>query len=140
MDLVQVSPTFDLYDKDWPIRTYQEQYPPAKTVFHEDFPDGRTGMILDSIVSGGCIISGAKIERCVLSPDVKIDSHSEIYDSIIMESARIGMNVKIRQAIIDKSVNIPNNMDIGYNQEKDSKHFTVTKKGIVVVRKEMPLI
>ncbi len=140
MDLVQASPEFNLYDKDWPIRTYQEQYPPAKTVFNKTIPEGRTDMILNSIVSGGCIINSAKVEGCVLSPDVRVDSNSEIYDSIIMESVRIGKNVKIRKGIIDKSVNIPDNMAIGYDLEEDSKHFTVTKSGIVVVRKEMQLI
>jgi len=139
LDLVQISPIFNLYDKDWPIRTHQEQNPPAKTVFHEDTPGGRTGMVLDSIVSGGCIISGAKIERSILSPDVRVDAHTEIYDSIIMESVRIGKNVEIRKAIIDKSVDIPDGMSIGYNHREDSKHFTITEKGIVVVRKEMHL-
>jgi len=139
MDLVQTSPIFNLYDKEWPIRTFQEQYPPAKTVLHEESPGGRTGMVLNSIVSGGDIISGAKVERCVLSPDVRVDSLSEIYDSIIMESVRIGKNVKIQKAIIDKSVDIPDNMSIGYDLKKAAKHFTVTEKGIVVVRKEMSL-
>ena len=140
MDLVQESPEFNIYDKDWPIRTYKAQYPPAKTVFNKNLPDARTDMILNSIVSGGCIISGAKVEGCVLSPDIRVGSNSEIYDSIIMESVRIGQNVKIRKAIIDKSVNIPDNMNIGYDREEDSKHFTVTDSGIVVVRKEMHLV
>jgi glucose-1-phosphate adenylyltransferase len=140
MDLVQESPEFNLYDKDWPIRTHQEQNPPAKTIFKKTLPEERTDMILNSIVSGGCIISGAKVEGCILSPDVRVDTNSEIYDSIIMESVRIGENVKIRNAIIDKSVNIPDYMSIGYNREDDSKHFTVTDSGITVVRKEMHLI
>ena len=140
MDLVQESPEFNLYDKDWPIRTHQEQNPPAKTTFKKTLPEERTDMILNSIVSGGCIISGAKVEGCILSPDVRVDTNSEIYDSIIMESVRIGENVKIRKAIIDKSVNIPDYMSIGYNREDDSKHFTVTDSGITVVRKEMHLI
>ncbi len=140
MDLVQESPEFNIYNKDWPIRTYKAQYPPAKTVFNKNLPDARKDMILNSIVSGGCIISGAKVEGCVLSPDIRVGSNSEIYDSIIMESVRIGQNVKIRKAIIDKSVNIPDNMNIGYDREEDSKHFTVTDSGIVVVRKEMHLI
>ena len=140
MDLVQESPEFNLYDKDWPIRTHQEQNPPAKTTFKKTLPEERTDMILNSIVSGGCIISGAKVEGCILSPDVRVDTNSEIYDSIIMESVRIGENVKIRKAIIDKSVNIPDYMSIGYNREEDSKHFTVTDSGITVVRKEMHLI
>ena len=140
MDLVQESPEFNLYDKDWPIRTHQEQNPPAKTIFKKTLPEERTDMILNSIVSGGCIISGAKVEGCILSPDVRVDTNSEIYDSIIMESVRIGENVKIRKAIIDKSVNIPDYMSIGYSREKDSKHFTVTDSGITVVRKEMHLV
>ncbi len=140
MDLVQESPEFNLYDKDWPIRTHQEQNPPAKTTFKKTLPEERTDMILNSIVSGGCIISGAKVEGCILSPDVRVDTNSEIYDSIIMESVRIGENVKIRKAIIDKSVNIPDYMSIGYNREDDTKHFTVTDNGITVVRKEMHLI
>ena len=140
MDLVQISPEFNLYDKDWPIRTYKAQYPPAKTVFNRDLPDGRADMILNSIVAEGCIINGAKVEGCVLSPDIRVEPHSEIYDSIIMEGVRIGRNVRIRKAIIDKSVKIPDNMSIGYNREEDSKHFTVTDSGIVVVRKEMHLI
>ena len=140
MDLVQESPEFNLYDKDWPIRTHQEQNPPAKTTLRKNIPEERSDMILNSIVSGGCIISGAKVEGCILSPDVRVDTNSEIYDSIIMESVRIGENVKIRNAIIDKSVNIPDYMSIGYNREYDSKHFTVTDSGITVVRKEMHLI
>ena len=140
MDLVQISPEFNLYDKDWPIRTYKAQSPPAKTVFNRDLPDGRADMILNSIVAEGCIINGAKVEGCVLSPDIRVGPHSEIYDSIIMEGVRIGRNVRIRKAIIDKSVKIPDNMSIGYNREEDSKHFTVTDSGIVVVRKEMHLI
>ena len=140
MDLVQASPEFNLYDKDWPIRTHKKQYPPAKTVFDKNIPDGRTDMILNSTISEGCIIIGAKVEGCVLSPDVRVDSNSEIYDSVIMESVRIGKNVKIRKAIIDKYVNIPDNMKIGYNLEEDTKHFTVTSSGIVVVRKGMHLI
>ena len=80
------------------------------------------------------------MEGCVLSPDVRVDSNSEIYDSVIMESVRIGKNVKIRKAVIDKYVNIPDNMKIGYNPEEDTKHFTVTSSGIVLVRKGMHLI
>lgn len=139
MDLVAVDPIFNLYDKDWPIRTYQEQYPPAKTVFAESYNGERMGIALNSIVSAGCIISGARVERSVLSPDVRIDCYSEVYDSIVMEHVRIGKHVKIRRAIIDKSVNVPDGMTIGYNIEEDAKRFTVTEKGIVVVPKEMPL-
>ncbi len=140
MDLVQLSPEFNLYDKDWPIRTYKAQYPPAKTVYKKDFPGERTDMILNSIVSDGCIISGAKVEGCVLSPEVRVGPNTEIYDSIIMEDVRIGESVKIQKAIIDKSVKIPDNMKIGYDREEDSNHFTITDSGIVVVRKEIQLM
>lgn len=140
MDLVQVLPIFNLYDKCWPIHTYHEQLPPAKTVFAESFPGGRCGMVLNSLVSNGCIISGARIEGSVISPDVRIDSHSEVIDSIVMEGVRIGKNVKIRKAIIDKSVTIPDGKQIGYNLEEDAKQFAVTKKDVVVVHKEQPLL
>lgn len=139
MDLIAVDPLFNLYDKDWPIRTYQEQFPPAKTVFAEEHNGGRMGVALNSILSVGCIISGARVERSVLSPDVRVDCYSEVYDSIIMEHVRIGKHVKICKAIIDKSVNVPDGMTIGYNAEEDSKRFTVTEKGIIVVPKEMSL-
>lgn len=140
MDLVQVEPIFNLYDKYWPIRTYHEQLPPAKTVFSESFPGGRCGMVLSSLVSNGCIISGARIERSVLSPDVRIECHSEVLDSILMKGVRIGKNVKIRKAIVDKSVIIPDGMQIGYNLGDDAKQFTVSEKGIIVAHKEMPLL
>ncbi|MBI4222069.1 MAG: glucose-1-phosphate adenylyltransferase [Planctomycetes bacterium] len=140
MDLVQIDPVFNLYDKGWQIRTYHEQLPPAKTVFSESFPGGRCGRVLDSLVSNGCIISGAHVERSVLSPDVRIDSYSEIYDSILMEGVNIGKNVKIRKAIIDKSVSIPDGKSIGYNLEEDAKQLAVTEKGIVIAHKEMHLL
>jgi ADP-glucose pyrophosphorylase len=140
MDLVQVEPIFNLYDTSWPIRTYYERYPPAKTVFSELFPGGRCGMVLNSLVSNGCIISGARVEKSVISPNVRIEDHSEVYDSIIMDGVRIGKNVKIRNTIIDKSVIVPDGKQIGYNPEEDARQFTVTEKGIVVVPKELPLL
>lgn len=140
MDLIQIEPVFNLYDKCWPIRTYHEQFPPAKTVFSELFPGGRCGMALNSLVSNGCIISGAHVERSVISPNVRIETHSEVYDSIIMEGVRIGKNVKIRNTIIDKFVAVPDGKRIGYDPEEDARQFTVTEKGIVVVPKKLPLL
>ena len=90
MDLIQIDPIFNLYDTSWPIRTYHKQFPPAKTVFSELFPGGRCGMVLNSLVSNGCIISGARVERSVISPNVRIENHSEVYDSIVMEGVSIG--------------------------------------------------
>ncbi|MBI3323959.1 MAG: glucose-1-phosphate adenylyltransferase, partial [Candidatus Omnitrophica bacterium] len=114
MDLVQVTPLFNLYDRSWPIRTYHEQWPPAKTVFADE-ATGRLGTVLDSLVCNGCIISGGKIQRCVLSPNVRINSFSEVYDSILMESVEVGRYAKIRRAIIDKDVVIPRYAQIGYD-------------------------
>lgn len=140
MDLVQIDPVFNLYDKEWPIRTYHEQLPPAKTVFSESFPGGRCGRVLDSLVSNGCIISGAHVERSILSPNVRIDNYSEIYDSILMEGVNVGKNAKIRKAIIDKSVSIPDGKQIGYNVEEDAKQLAVTENGIVIAHKEIHLL
>ena len=140
MDLVQVDPIFNLYDNNWPIRTYHEQLSPAKTVFTELFPGGRCGTVLDSLVSNGCIISGARVERSILSPNVRIDNYSEVIDSILMAGVRIGKNVKIRKAIIDKSVIVPDGKHIGYNLEADAKQFVISEKGVVVAHKEMPLL
>ncbi len=137
MDLVAVDPIFNLYDRDWPIRTFHEQFPPAKTVLSNG---EMTGVALNSLLSPGCIISGAKVIHSVLSPDVRIEIGSEVIDSVVMDSVRIGKNVKIKRAIIDKGVVVPDDTLIGYNLEEDRKHFTVTDKGIVVVPKEMPII
>jgi len=135
MDLVQVDPVFNLYDKAWPIRTYQEQHPPAKTVFSGEEITGRVGLVLDSIVCGGCIVSGGRVQRSILSPNVRINSYSHVSDSILMEGVNVGRYAKIRRAIIDKDVNIPQGMVIGYNPEEDRKRFHVSESGLVVVAK-----
>ena len=137
MDLLAVDPLFNLYDRDWPVRTFQEQFPPVKTVLSNG---EMKGMALNSLVSPGCIISGASVIHSVLSPDVRIEIGSEVIDSVVMEGVRIGKNVRIKRAIIDKGVLVPDNTPIGYNPEEDRKHFTITDKGIVVVPKEMPFI
>ena len=139
MDLVTVDPLFNLYDQEWPLRTYQGQYPPAKFVFAQDYQGGRMGVALDSMVSGGCIISGARVQNSVLSPDVHVQDHSEVRDSIVMEHVRIGEHCKIRRAIIDKDVVIPPKTEIGYDLESDRKRFHVTESGLVVISKGMKL-
>jgi glucose-1-phosphate adenylyltransferase len=134
MDLVQVNPLCNLYDTEWPIRTYHEQWPPAKTVFADE-ATGRMGTALESLLSNGCIISGGKVQRCVLSPDVRVNSFAEVEDAILMEHVDVGRYAKIRRAIIDKDVRIPRYAEIGYSSEEDRRRFHVTESGIVVVGK-----
>ena len=135
LDLAAVEPLFNLYDKNWPIRTYQGQYPPAKFVFAQEHKGGRMGVALDSTVSGGVIISGGRVQNSVLSHDVRVNSYSEVHDSVIMERVDIGRHCRIKRAIIDKDVKIPSGTVIGYDPEEDKKRFTVSPGGIAVVAK-----
>ncbi len=135
MDLVSVDPQLNLYDRAWPIRTYQSQNPPAKFVFAQEEKGGRLGIALDSIVAHGCIVSGGRVQNSVLSPNVRVNSYSEVHDSILMENVEIGRHCRIRKAIIDKDVVIPPKTEIGYNLEQDRKRYHVTPSGIVVIAK-----
>lgn len=135
MDLVAVDPLFNLYDQNWPIRTYQMQVPPAKFVFAQDYQGGRMGVALDSIVSGGCIISGSRVQNSVLSPNVIVHDHAEVRESVLMENVVIGERARIRRAIIDKDVVLPPKIEIGYDPEADRRRFTVTESGLVVISK-----
>lgn len=136
MDLVSVSPVFNLYDKDWPIRTHQRQYPPAKFVFGEP---GRTGTAVDSIVCPGCILSGGIVRKSVLSPDVRVNSYTEVDASIIFSHVNIGRHCRIRNAIIDRDVHIPEGTIIGFDPEEDAKNYVVTESGITVVTRDYSL-
>ncbi|MBI3895632.1 MAG: glucose-1-phosphate adenylyltransferase [Acidobacteria bacterium] len=132
MDLVAVSPIFNLYDRDWPIRTLQDQNPPAKFVFAQQ--DGRMGVALDSIVSHGCIVSGGRVVQSVLSPGVRIRSYSEVDRSILFSGVDVGRHSRLRKCIVDREVQIPENIYIGYDLEQDrARGFTVTESGLVVV-------
>ena len=135
MDLVAVDPVFNLYDKEWPIRTYQDQFPAGKTVFSGEEVAGRVGLVLDSLMCGGCIVSGGRVQRSILSPNVRINSYSQIYESILLEGVNVGRYAKIKRAIVDKDVVIPQGMVIGYDLEEDKKKFAVSDTGIVVVAK-----
>ena len=135
MDLVKVTPEFNLYDKDWPIRTYQEQFAPAKTVWSGEENKARIGQAINSLIANGCIISGGLVKNSILSPAVRINSFSKVYDSIIMEGVDVARFAKIRRAIVDKDVKVSQGAAIGYNLAEDRKRFTVTKLGIVVVPK-----
>jgi len=139
IDLIAVTPVFNLYDKDWPIRTYQGQNPPAKFVFAQEEEGGRLGVALDSIVCGGCIVSGGRVQSSVLSPNVRVNSYADVRDSVILENVEIGRYCKIQRAIIDKDVKVPPKTVIGYDREDDKKRFSVTESGVVVVSKEMRL-
>ncbi len=134
MDLVQIVPKFNLYDRIWPFRTYQEQFGPSKTVFVQQ-DNNRVGMALNSLVSNGCIISGGKVQASILSSNVRINSFSEVTDSILMEGVDVGRHSMIRRTIIDKNIKIPPKSEIGFDMEKDRKRFHVTASGIVVIPK-----
>ena len=133
MDLLDVQPEFNLYSNEWPIRTFNYNYPPAKFVWEES---ERIGMATNSLVSEGCIISGGQISRCILSPNVRVNSFSVIRESIIMEDVNIGRHAEIKKAIIDKYVDIPPYTKIGFDKEEDlARGFYVTETGITVVPK-----
>lgn len=131
MDLVSVSPVFNLYDAHWPIRTYQRQYPPAKFVFAQE--GRRMGIAVDSIVSSGSIVSGGRVTNSVLSPDVRVNSYTEVESSILFSHVDIGRYSRIRRAVIDRHIHLPERTEIGYNLEEDRKKYHVTETGIVVV-------
>jgi glucose-1-phosphate adenylyltransferase len=133
MDLCGVDPEFNLYDPEWPMRTYQPQAPPAKFVFAEK---SRRGEALDSIISPGCIISGSRVEGSVLCPNVRVHSYGVIEQSMLMPGVRVGRHARIRRAIIDRDVLIPRGAVIGYNPEEDRKRHTVTDLGVVVVTED----
>lgn len=135
MDLVSVDPLLNLYDKDWPIRTYEYQHPPAKFVFAQEFKGGRLGIALDSIVCDGTIISGGRVQNSVISANVRINSWADVRESILMENVEIGRYARIRRAIIDKDVYIPNETVIGYDSKKDQESFHISPNGIVVIPK-----
>jgi glucose-1-phosphate adenylyltransferase len=135
MDLVSVDPLLNLYDRAWPIRTYQAQNPPAKFVFAQEKKGGRLGTALDSIVGHGCIISGGRVQNSVLSQNVRVNSYSDVRDAILMENVEVGRHCRIRGAIIDKDVSIPPGTEIGYDKEADRKRFYITPSGIVVIAK-----
>jgi len=136
MDLISINPEFNFYDLSWPMRTYQYQFPPAKTVSHEGERVGRT---LNSLVCDGTIVSGGLVERSLLGPNVKVNSFSYVTDSIIMNNCNVGRHARIRRAIIDKNVVIPEGYEIGFDLEGDKKKFTVTESGIAVIAKNQVL-
>jgi glucose-1-phosphate adenylyltransferase len=129
-----VNPEFNLYDPEWPLRTYQPQAPPAKFVFAEE--GRRCGQALDSIISPGCIVSGSRISGSILCPNVRVHSFCDIDRSILMPGVRVGRHARLRHVIVDRDVFIPRGAQIGYNLDEDRRRHTVTDQGIVVVTRD----
>lgn len=133
MDLVSIHPVFNLYNYDWPIYTSYGPYPPAKFVHGQH---GRVGEALNSAVSPGVVISGARVNSSVVSPDVHVHSYTEIDTSVLLDGVEVGRNCRIQRAIIDKNVNVPDGTSIGFDREHDlARGFTVTESGLTVVGK-----
>ncbi|HZJ81379.1 MAG TPA: glucose-1-phosphate adenylyltransferase [Guyparkeria sp.] len=134
LELIGVQPDLNLYDTEWPIWTYQEQLPPAKFVFDED---GRRGMAIDSMVSGGCIISGAVVRHSLLFSNVVVNEQAYVEDAVILPNVQVGEGAEIRRAVIDKGCVIPAGMRIGVDPEADRERFTVSAGGVVLVTPKM---
>lgn len=139
MDLVAVEPVFNLYDKHWPIRTMAQQLPPAKTVFAQEEPGGRLGIVLDSLISGGAIVSGGRVERSILGPEVRVNSYAKVADCVLMDGVDVGRHARIAKAIVDKGVRIPPHFVVGEDPDDDRKRFLTTPGGVVVIPREARL-
>lgn len=134
LELIGVTPELNLYDMDWPIWTYQEQLPPAKFVFDDE---DRRGMAVDSMVSGGCIISGATVRHSLLFSNVVVNSYAEVHESVVLPNVEVGRYSRIRKAVIDKGCRIPEGTVIGEDPTEDARRFHVSPGGVVVVTPEM---
>jgi glucose-1-phosphate adenylyltransferase len=134
MEMTKVVPDLNIYDKHWPIWTYQEQLPPAKFVFDDE---DRRGTAVDSLVSGGCIISGSRVVHSILFSDVHVQCFSQVEDCVILPKVRIGENVVLKRTIVDRGCEIPDGFKVGLDLEEDRKRFYVSEKGIVLITPEM---
>lgn len=134
MELTKVVPDLNMYDQEWPIWTYQEQLPPAKFVFDDE---DRRGMAIDSLVSGGCIISGSTVRRSLLFSDVHVDSHCNIEDSVLLPKVHVGNHVTLKRVIVDKGCRIPDGLEVGVDPAEDRKRFHVSPKGVTLITPEM---
>lgn len=135
MDLVSIDPIFNLYDQAWPLRTLPRQLPPAKTVFVQDEPGGRTGTVLNTAVCGGVIVSGGRVERSILGPVVRVNSFARVTDCVLMDGVQVGRHARLTRTIVDKGVVIPPGFVVGENIEEDRARFTVSDHGVVVIAK-----
>jgi len=134
VELVHVAPELNIYDREWPIWTYQVHSPPAKFVLDED---GRRGMAINSVVSGGCIISGSTVRGSLLFSDVRVDEHSVVEDAVVLPRVEIGKGCHVRRAILDEGCQVPDGMQIGLDRNADAQRFHVTDKGVALVTADM---
>jgi glucose-1-phosphate adenylyltransferase len=134
IEMTKVTPDLNMYDEDWPIWTYQEQLPPAKFVFDDE---DRRGMAIDSMVSGGCVISGAVVRRSLLFSKVRVNSYAQVEDSVILPECDIGRNAILKRVVVDKRCHIPAGMVVGMNPEEDRQRFYVSEEGITLITPEM---
>jgi glucose-1-phosphate adenylyltransferase len=136
MDLVSLDPIFNLYDREWPLRTMPRQLPPAKTVWAEG---ERRGEILNSLVCSGVVVSGGTVQRSILSPEVRVNSWARVTESVLMDGVQVGRRARIHRTIIDKGVEVPAGFVVGENPEEDRKRFAVSDGGVVVIPRGMKL-
>jgi glucose-1-phosphate adenylyltransferase len=134
MELTKVTPALNMYDQEWPIWTYQEQLPPAKFVFDDTT---RRGMAVDSLVSGGCIISGACVRNSLLFSNVHVHSYSNVEDSVILPNVKVSRNVTLKRVVVDKGCVIPEGLTAGINREEDARRFFVSENGITLITPDM---
>jgi glucose-1-phosphate adenylyltransferase len=134
LDLTHVTPDLNLYDENWPIWSYQEQLPPAKFVF--EAPD-RTGAAFDSLVSGGCIVSGSSVRRSLLFSNVHVHSYCDIEDSVLLPDVEVHRNVVLRKCVVDRYCTLPVGFEAGVDPAEDSKRFFVTDRGVTLITPEM---
>jgi glucose-1-phosphate adenylyltransferase len=139
MDLVSEKPQCNLYDERWPIRTYQVQAPPAKTVHGGEEEEGRVGTVIDTIVSSGCVVSGGKVVKSVLCPGVRVNSYSHVEESVLLEGVQVGRHARLKKCIVDEGVVIPEGFVAGFDHEKDRKLFTISPGGVVCIPSGLPL-
>ena len=134
IDLTSVTPALDLYDKQWPIYTYQAQLPPAKFVFDEE---GRRGMAVASLVSGGCVVSGAMVRRSMLFSEVRVHSYAELSEAVVLPGCEIGRKARLSRVVIDRGCRIPEGMVVGEDAEADAQRFERTEMGVTLITSKM---
>jgi len=134
MEMTKVVPDLNMYDQEWPIWTYQEQLPPAKFVFDDD---DRRGMAIDSLVSGGCIISGSTVRRSLLYSDVRVHSYCNIEDSVLLPNVKVGRNIVLKRVIVDKGCQLPDGLVAGVDPEQDRQRFYVSEQGTTLITPAM---